>query len=103
MIAGRRYWIWIWYGILVIGMVGLVTALYWGRRTEWKNLDEILRAVGTITVSLGMLLLLHGTGGGSGETLLIVALTSFVLAFVLGRRIDDRRPSDLDQDGDQDG
>lgn len=91
---GRRYWVWIWYGILVIGIVGLITALYWGRRTEWKNLDEILRAVGTITVSLGMILLLYGTGGGVGQTLLVVALFSFVFAFVLGRRIEDRRSSD---------
>ena len=102
MIAGYRYWVWIWYGILAIGILGLGAALYWGRRTDWKNLDEVLRAVGTISVSLGMLWLIRGLGGGVGETLLIVALFSFVLAFVLGRKIEDRRPpseSD-DEDGD---
>ncbi|MFN0181943.1 MAG: hypothetical protein ACKVZ0_24335 [Gemmatimonadales bacterium] len=94
MIIGHRYWILIWYGILVIGVLGFVASLYWGRRTQWKNIDEILRAVGTMTVSAGMLLLLHRIGRGGGETLLVLALLCFVLAFVLGRRADPSPPPD---------
>ncbi len=82
---GKRWWILIWYGILVLGAVGLVMAVNWGRQVQWKNLDEILRGIGTITVSVGMLLLLHGTGEGAGQTLLLAALIAFVLAFALGR------------------
>lgn len=86
MIIGHRYWILIWYGILIIGAIGFGAAVYWGRRTHWKNADEILRAVGTMTVSVGMLVLLQTGSGGIGETLLVVSLLCFVLAFVLGRR-----------------
>ncbi len=82
---GKRWWILIWYGILVLGAVGLVMAVNWGRQVHWKNLDEILRGIGTISVSIGMLLLLHGTGEGAGQTLLLAALIAFVLAFALGR------------------
>lgn len=82
---GKRYWIWIWYGILALGVVGLLAALQWGRETRWRNLDEILRGVGTIAVSIGMLLLLKGTGGGAGQTLLLAALIAFILAFAIGR------------------
>lgn len=82
---GKRWWILIWYGILLLGVVGLVMAVDWGRQTRWRNLDEILRGIGTITVSVGMLLLLHGTGGGAGQTLLLAALIAFVLAFAVGR------------------
>jgi hypothetical protein len=32
-----------------------------------------------------MLLLLHGTGEGAGQTLLLAALIAFVLAFAVGR------------------
>jgi hypothetical protein len=83
---GRRYWILIWYGILAVGMVGLIVAAYWGRRTRWTNLDEVLRAVGTITVSCGMLLLLYGIAGAAAQTLLVASLFAFVMAFILGRR-----------------
>lgn len=82
---GKRYWIWIWYGILVLGVVGLAGAIHWGRQTAWRNLDEVLRGVGTISVSVGMLLLLYGTGGGAGQTLLLAALIAFILAFAIGR------------------
>ena len=83
---GKRYWIWIWYGFLVLGIVGLMAAIHWGRQTKWRNLDEGLRGVGTITVSVGMLLLLHGAGGGgAGQTLLLAALVAFILAFAVGR------------------
>ena len=66
MVAGRKYWILIWYGILLLGVLGLWASLYWARRTAWKNVDEVLRAVGTILVSVGMLLLLHQPAGGAG-------------------------------------
>ena len=84
---GRRWWILIWYGILVIGIVGLAVAINWGRQTRWRNVDEILRGIGTITVSVGMLLLLQGGSGsgGAGQTLLLAALIAFIMAFVVGR------------------
>jgi hypothetical protein len=86
MVAGRRLWIVIWYGILFLGIVGFWASIYWGRHTHWKNLDELLRACGTVTVSAGMLLLLYGVGGWPGQSLLVVALIAFGLAFLLGRR-----------------
>lgn len=90
MVAGRKYWILIWYGILLLGVLGLWASLYWARRTSWKNVDEVLRGVGTILVSVGMLLLLHQPAGPlwstTGEILLVDALICFVAAFILGRR-----------------
>lgn len=95
MIVGRRYWILIWYGILLLGMLGLGASLHWGRRTHWRNLDEVLRAVGTILVSIGMLILLYplpwSYAGLLGELLLGVALVAFGAAFILGRRADRAR------------
>lgn len=91
MIPGLRYWIIIWYGILLLGVVGLGGALYWGRQTRWKNLDEVFRGVGTILVSVGMLLLLYQVQIGLGQLLLVLALACFVLAFIFGRRVQ-RRP-----------
>jgi|CXWL01.1.fsa_nt_gi hypothetical protein len=82
---GKRYWIWIWYAILAIGVIGLLAAIDWGRQIKWRNLDEILRGIGTITVSIGMLFLLNGTGRGAGQTLLLASLIAFVLAFAVGR------------------
>ncbi len=89
MIIGYRWWIWIWYGILALGVVGLIGAIHWGLKTHWRNLEEVLRGIGTIAVSVGMLLLLKHTGGGAGETLLLAALIAFILAFALTR---DRKP-----------
>jgi hypothetical protein len=86
MVAGRRVWIAIWYGILLLGVLGLWASVYWGRQTHWKNLDELLRAIGTITVSGGMLLLLYGVAVGAGQLLLAASAVSFILAFVWGRR-----------------
>jgi hypothetical protein len=86
MIAGQRYWILIWYGILLLGVAGLGGALFWGKQTHWKNLDEVFRGIGTITVSVGMLFLLHSFAVGAGQFLLILALACFILAFILGRR-----------------
>ena len=93
MIAGQRFWILIWYGILLLGVVGLGGALFWGERTQWKNLDEIFRGVGTMAVSIGMLLLLYRVGIGVGQFLLVFALTCFILAFILGRRGGPPRPA----------
>lgn len=82
---GKRYWIVIWWGILALGVVGLVGAIHWGLKTKWRNLDEVLRGVGTIAVSAGMILLLKQTGGGAGVTLLLASLIAFILAFAIGR------------------
>jgi len=86
MIAGRQYWIMIWYGILALGILGLWAGVFWAQRTGWKNVDEVLRALGTIAVSVGMLLLLYDRGGWVGELLLVTSLLCFLLALVLGRR-----------------
>jgi len=95
MIVGRRYWILIWYGILLLGILGLVASLHWGRRTHWRNVDELLRATGTILVSIGMLILLYPLhrpyAGLLGELLLAAALVSFVTAFILGRQAERER------------
>ena len=87
MVIGRRYWTLIWYGILLLGVLGLTAALYWGKKTHWKNLDEIIRATGTILVSIGMLMLLNHVAQLLAQVLLVVALGCFVTAFVLGRRL----------------
>lgn len=86
MIAGRKYWILIWYGILLLGLMGLGGALFWGRQTHWRNLDEVFRGIGTITVSVGMLLLLYGVWTGVGQLLLAIAVACFILAFIFGRK-----------------
>lgn len=90
MIAGRRYWILIWYGFLLIGLAGAVASAYWGRRTHGRNLDEILRALATVILSVGMLLLLHDVAPFVGRVLLGTAVALFVGAFWAGRP--DRRP-----------
>jgi len=86
MVAGRGFWIVIWYGIMLLGLLGFGASIYWGRETKWKNLDELLRAIGTIVVSSGMLLLLYGVATGFGEGLLVLALFCFVGAFIFGRK-----------------
>lgn len=86
MVAGRRFWNLIWYGILLLGVLGLLASVYWGRRTHWKNVDESVRAIGTILVSSGMLLLLNEIGEVVGQLLLGVAVVCFVWAFILGRQ-----------------
>jgi hypothetical protein len=89
VIFGLSYWIWIWYGILLLGVLGLVAAIQWARQTGWRNLDEVLRAVGTILASIGMLVLLtylFPPMPAIGYTLLGLALLCFAAAFILGRR-----------------
>jgi hypothetical protein len=90
-VFAQRYWIWIWYGILALGVIGLVPALHWGRRTNWKNLDEVLRGIGTICTSVGMLLLLSQAVIPLAYTLLGTSLAAFVGAFVWGRRLESQR------------
>jgi hypothetical protein len=94
MIAGRGIWIAIWFGILLLGVAGLGGAVFWGRRTQWKNLDEVFRGIGTIAVSAGMLFLLHGVLEMAGQLLLVVALACFILAFLFGRRTPPRPRSE---------
>jgi hypothetical protein len=86
MVLGRDFWIVIWFGIMLLGLLGFGASIYWGLETNWRNLDELLRAIGTIVVSTGMLLLLYGVATEFGEVLLVVALVFFVLAFIYGRK-----------------
>ncbi len=92
--AGRRFWILIWYGMLLLGILGLGASIYWARRTHWRNLDEFLRGIGTVLVSLGMLALLYGVSDAVGTALLGAAVLSFVVAFIAGRRRDDDDTAD---------
>ena len=101
MIGGRGFWILVWYGILVLGLIGLWASVLWGRRLRWQNLDEILRAAGTIQVSAGMLLLLYGVAQQVATGLLGLAFGVFVAAFVAGRNLPARDGgSDEMDDGD---
>ena len=85
MVAGRGFWILVWYGILVVGLIGLWASVLWGRRLNWQNLDEFLRAIGTVQVSIGMLLLLYGVAPHVATGILGLAFGVFVAAFVAGR------------------
>jgi hypothetical protein len=86
MIAGRTFWVWVWTGIMALGALGLAPALQWAHRHHWHNLDEVLRGVGTILVSGGMLVLLLTARNLLGLALLVLALACFVGAFIVGRR-----------------
>lgn len=90
-IFGRSYWVYIWYGILALGVLGFIPAIQWGRETHWKNLDEILRGLGTICVSLGMIFLLDTPHAVTGYSLLLVAVAAFIGAFIFGRKGDERK------------
>jgi len=98
MVAGRGFWIVIWFGIMLLGLLGFGASIYWGRETKWKNKDELLRGIGTIVVSTGMLLLLYGIATGFGQVLMVVALICFVLAFIYGRRHPDSHGHHADHD-----
>jgi hypothetical protein len=104
MVGGRGFWILVWYGILALGLIGLWASVLWGRRLKWQNLDEFLRAIGTVQVSIGMLMLLYGVAVQVATGLLGLAFGVFVAAFVAGRnfasehrrRDDDDRPEDTE-------
>ena len=90
-ILGLRFWIFAWYVILLIGAMGLLGAWAWGRRTGWRNRDEIVRGFGTILLSVGMLFLLHGIALRVGAGLVGLATATFVVAFLQGSRL--KRPA----------
>ncbi len=98
MVGGRGFWILVWYGILVLGLIGLWASVLWGRRLKWQNLDEFLRAIGTVQVSIGMLMLLYGVAVQVATGLLGLAFGVFVAAFVAGRNLSlaHRRHDDAD-------
>lgn len=105
MVGGRGFWILVWYGILVLGLIGLWASVLWGRRLKWQNLDEFLRAIGTVQVSIGMLMLLYGVAVQVATGLLGLAFGVFVAAFVAGRNISfsHRRHDDADGEPDTGG
>ena len=79
-VPGYIIWVWIWAAMLLLGLAGLVGAAVWGRRTHWRNIDEVLRGLGTVSVSSGMLLLLIGRLIVLAIFLLFLALALFVAA-----------------------
>ena len=93
-LPGHTAWVVIWFGILLLGVVGLGSALQWGRETHWRNLDEVLRGGGTVLVSAGMLLLLYEHLPGLAILLLFLALALFVGAFLAGKRLPEPRRHD---------
>ena len=105
MVGGRGFWILVWYGILVLGLIGLWASVLWGRRLKWQHLDEFLRAIGTVQVSIGMLMLLYGVAVQVATGLLGLAFGVFVAAFVAGRNISlsHRRHDDADGASDIEG
>jgi CHASE2 domain-containing sensor protein len=90
-LIGRGVWTWIWVLLLILGILGLGGAVQWGRETHWRNLDEVLRGAGTITVALGMILFLNGFLELLGLFLIFLSLGCFVGAFIVGKRTDDGR------------
>lgn len=100
MTLGRGFWIAVWYGILLLGGAGLWASIAWGRRLQWQNLDELLRAIGTMQVSVGMLLLLYGVWPQVATGLLGLALGVFIAAFVAGRHLPPASDDDDDEDVD---
>ncbi len=89
-ILGLRFWVFAWYVILLVGALGLIGAWAWGRRTGWRNRDEVVRGVGTILLSLGMILLLNGSALRLGAALVGLATGAFVVAFLQGSKL--KRP-----------
>jgi hypothetical protein len=90
-LAGGALWLWIWAALLLLGLLGLWGAVQWGRETHWRNLDEVLRGAGTVLVSLGMIFFLSGQLQILGLILILLALTCFVGAFIVGKRTDEGR------------
>ena len=98
MSFGHGFWIVVWFGILLLGVVGLWASIAWGRRLRWENLDDLLRSIGTIQVSVGMLLLLYGRWPQVATGLMGLALGVFIAAFVAGRHLP---PSTTDDEDDE--
>lgn len=78
-VPGLQFWVVVWYLILALGVMGLVGALPWGRR-RGLGPEEVLRGIGTVAISLGMLFLLHGVSYRTAQVLLVAAVGSFLLA-----------------------
>ncbi len=85
-LPGRWIWVWVWAALLIVGLLGLAGALQWGRETHWKNMDEILRGLGTVLVSLGMIFFLKGISQLGGIILAFLALACFVAAMLASKR-----------------
>lgn len=98
MLGSSGFWIIVWFGIFLLGIVGLWASLSGGKRLHWRNLDELLRAIGTMMVSGGMLLLLYGVLPHVATGLLGLALGVFVAAFVAGQNLPDPLPDDADEE-----
>lgn len=88
-VPGRWVWIAIWMGLLLLGAVGLIGAVQWGRETHWRNLDEVLRGAGTVLVSAGMIFFLWDILPLVGLVLMFLSLVCFVGAFMAGKRLDE--------------
>ena len=84
VIPGQTLWIVLWYAILALGSLGLLGALFWGPDLRWRNLDELLRGMGTVVVSVGMLAVLYGADAVIGQTLLLLAVGIFASAYAVG-------------------
>ena len=84
VLPGRTLWIVLWYSILALGSLGLLGALLWGPDLRWRNLDELLRGAGTVVVSAGMLMVLHGADPVLGRVLLLCAVGTFATAYAVG-------------------
>ena len=89
-ILGLRFWIFAWYVILLVGVLGLMGAWAWGRQVRWRNRDEVVRGIGTIFLSAGMLLLLHGIAPRLGAGVVGLAVGMFIVAYLQGSKL--KRP-----------
>ncbi|MCU0621305.1 MAG: hypothetical protein MUC69_07375 [Gemmatimonadales bacterium] len=87
VIPGLEFWIVCWYAILALGVIGLAGSLLWGPGLRWRNADEILRGIGTVVVSLGMLVVLHWGLVEVGEALLAAAVGIFASAYNVSQRV----------------
>jgi len=103
VIPGRTLWIVLCFAMLALGSIGLVGALLWGPDLRWRNLDELLRGLGTVLVSAGMLAVLYGADPAVGQGLLILAVGAFASAYAVGdpKRRRGGRPLQLDTDDEE--